>query len=145
LARQLAHIGYRSPKALTEKFDRKVSGSGRFDVLSYLDHQGEKFCGRFDANSYIRLTECMNSHDIGRGRDGAASALKTLQLPILVLSISSDQLYPVEEQVFIAQHTRKAKHVVINTSEGHDGFLIEADVVNQHIEKFLKKIPQAIK
>ncbi len=145
LARQLAHVGYRSPQAFCEKFDRKISGSGRFDVLSYLDHQGEKFCARFDANSYIRLTECMNTHDVGRGRDTAASALKSMSLPILLLSFSSDQLYPVHEQAFIAQHARKAKQIIINTAEGHDGFLIEAENLNQHIEKFLKKIPQAIK
>ncbi len=145
LARQLAHVGYRSPQALAEKFDRKISGTGRFDVLSYLDHQGEKFCARFDANSYVRLTECMNTHDVGRGRESTESALRSLQLPILVISLSSDRLYPVEEQAFIAQHARKAKHVTIDTEEGHDGFLVEADTVNQYIEKFLKKVPQAIK
>ena len=75
LARRIAHVTYRSEHELAERFGRHpqgeeqpLGGGGRFAVESYLDHHADKLARRFDANSYLVLTEAMNSHDIGRGR-----------------------------------------------------------------------------
>ncbi len=77
IARSIAHVTYRSELELAERFGREaqaeeqpLGGGGRYAVESYLDHHKDKLAGRFDANSYLVLTEAMNSHDVGRGRGG---------------------------------------------------------------------------
>ncbi len=143
LARQMAFIGYRSPACFDSRFglDRdseKTPADQRHEVIGYLAYQGEKFVRRFDANSYIRLTECMNAHDVGRGRGGVTAALQTLSQPCLVISIDSDHLYPVQEQVVLAQHLPNAQHLIVASLHGHDGFLLEGQTVNRHIADFLR-------
>lgn len=70
IARRIAHLTYRTEAEMDIRFGRQLQGdeTGRFAVESYLDHQAEKLAKRFDANTYIALTEAMNSHDIGRDR-----------------------------------------------------------------------------
>lgn len=137
LARQLAFLTYRCDAELRERFGRRAGQFRSFAVLDYLDHQGDKFVRRFDANSYIRLTECMNSHDIGRDRGGIVAALQCLQQPTLVISLDSDQLYPVAEQREIARHLPNAQHVIIASAHGHDGFLTETAAVAAALTPFL--------
>ena len=83
VARQIAHIHYRSERAFAHKFGRRLlepldaagtfSLDQRFDVEGYLDYQGVKLVDRFDANSYLRLNKAMDLHDLGRGRGGVAA------------------------------------------------------------------------
>ncbi len=82
IARRIAHITYRSAAELDVRFGRAaqpgeepLGGHGRYAVESYLDHQAERLRGRFDANSYLVLTEAMNSHDIGRTEAGWPAGL----------------------------------------------------------------------
>ena len=69
IARRIAHLTYRTESEMDVRFGRELQGdeTGRYAVESYLDHQAEKLAKRFDANTYIALTEAMNSHDVGRG------------------------------------------------------------------------------
>ncbi|MDO9397650.1 MAG: homoserine O-acetyltransferase [Herbiconiux sp.] len=148
LARRMALLNYRSPSELNERFQRSwqsgldpLGGGGRFAVESYLDFHGNKFTRRFDANSYITLVEAMNSHDLGRGRGSVAAALESVTATALVLGIDSDRLFPVEDQEVIARHlpaTLDGRHpVVIRSRFGHDGFLIEFDVVGREVARLL--------
>ncbi|NQD37804.1 homoserine O-acetyltransferase [Permianibacter sp. IMCC34836] len=141
LARELAFLTYRCDSELRARFGRHSGEHKNFAVLDYLDYQGDKFVQRFDANSYIRLTECMNSHDIGRDRGGVAAALQTLHQPTLVISLDTDQLYPVAEQREIARHLPNAQHVIIASRHGHDGFLTETDAVANALIPFLAAQP----
>lgn len=148
LARRMALLNYRSPTELNDRFTRSwqseispLGAGGRFAVESYLDFHGNKFTRRFDANSYITLVQAMNSHDVGRGRGGAEAALSAVTARALVLGITSDRLFPLEGQVFIAQHLRRnitgSDAVVIESGFGHDGFLIESDLVGRELRRLL--------
>jgi homoserine O-acetyltransferase len=149
LARRMALLNYRSPTELNERFERTwqsgvspLGGGGRFAVESYLDFHGNKFTRRFDANSYITLVEAMNSHDIGRERGGAAKALKKLKVPTLVVGIDSDRLFPISGQRFIAEHLGGeligGELRVIQSEYGHDGFLIEHEIVGPLLTELLQ-------
>ena len=148
LARRMALLNYRSPTELNTRFQRSwqssinpLGDSGKFAVESYLDFHGNKFARRFDANSYIVLVEAMNSHDIGRDRGGIANALSAVTAKSLVVGIDSDRLFPVEGQMQIARHLHRnidgGNPVVIHSDFGHDGFLIEEDIVGRELLRLL--------
>ncbi len=148
LARRMALLNYRSPTELNDRFQRSwqsgispLGGGGRYAVESYLDFHGNKFTRRFDANSYVTLVNAMNSHDIGRGRGGVAKALSGVTAKALVLGIDTDRLFPVEHQKLIASLLPSTiddgEAVVITSPFGHDGFLIEDDVVGGHLRRLL--------
>ena len=148
LARRMALLNYRSPSELNERFERgwqsrisPLGSGGRFAVESYLDFHGNKFTRRFDANSYIVLVEAMNSHDVSRGRGSLAEALGAIEARTLVVGIDSDRLFPVEGQRRIASHLRNGldgiEPVVLSSSYGHDGFLIENDAVGAQLGRIL--------
>uniref|UniRef100_A0A7S2CAL4 AB hydrolase-1 domain-containing protein n=2 Tax=Octactis speculum TaxID=3111310 RepID=A0A7S2CAL4_9STRA len=137
IARQIAMIAYRSPVAYRNKFGRERTTDGRFQVASYLEYQGRKFLSRFDPTSYYAITEQMDTHDVGRGRGGIEAALSSLSQRILIMGISSDVLYPLEEQQELARLIPNAGFFEIVTDEGHDGFLLEYDQVGSAISTFI--------
>jgi homoserine O-acetyltransferase len=148
LARRMALLNYRSPSELNDRFQRSWQGEasplgdgGRYAVESYLDFHGNKFTRRFDANSYITLVGAMNSHDIGRDRGGAIEALKRVTARALVVGIDSDRLFPLANQQFIAQHLATNidgdEAIVIESEFGHDGFLIEDEIVGRELARLL--------
>jgi homoserine O-acetyltransferase len=148
LARRMALLNYRSPHELNERFERTwqsgkspLGDGGRFAVESYLDFHGNKFTRRFDANSYITLVNAMNSHDVGRDRDGVEKALKQIKAKSLVVGISTDRLFPLSGQQVIAEYIGGelvgGKLHVIDSEFGHDGFLIEMDIVGPLLEQLL--------
>ena len=148
LARRMALLNYRSPSELNDRFQRSwqsgidpLGGGGRFAVESYLDFHGNKFTRRFDANTYVTLLEAMNSHDLGRGRGGIEAALAGVRAKALVVGIDSDRLFPVADQELIARHLPATldgdRPVVIESKFGHDGFLIEFDLVGREIARLL--------
>ncbi|CEL52311.1 homoserine O-acetyltransferase [Rhizoctonia solani AG-1 IB] len=118
-----------------------------FTAQSYLRYQGDKFNSRFDANCYIHITRKLDTHDLGRGRgkddeaenDTLISALSQLPRGALVIGIESDGLFMPSEQREIAAHIPEAQLVLIPSPDGHDGFLLEFEVINEHIVDFLKK------
>ncbi|MEO7795616.1 MAG: homoserine O-acetyltransferase, partial [Thermoanaerobaculia bacterium] len=101
LARSIAMTSYRSRPGFEQRFGRDRRGD-RFEVTRYLEHQGKKLVDRFDANSYLALLGAMDSHDLARGRGSLENVLRALDLPVLVLSSTTDVLYPVEEQLELA-------------------------------------------
>lgn len=140
LARQLGHISYRSPAELEQRFGRQRREDGHFQVLSYLDHQGAKLVRRFDAVSYLRLTEAMNAFDAAEGA-GPAEALSAITQPALVLSLDSDQLYPPSEQEALAQALPRGRLLRVDTLYGHDGFLVESARIDPLLVAFRDEAP----
>ena len=148
LARRMALLNYRSPTELNNRFARAwqsdispLGRRGRFAVESYLDFHGNRFIRRFDANSYIALLEAMNSHDVGRDRGDVTAALASIVVPTLVVGIDGDRLFPIDEQQQIARHApgnvNGTSAVIISSPFGHDGFLIESELVGAHIGRLL--------
>lgn len=138
IARRIAHTTYRSSLELDVRFGRAaqqdeepLGGGGRYAVESYLDHHAAKLARRFDANSYLVLTEAMNSHDVGRGRGGVGAALAQVRAHVTVAGVDSDRLYPLRESQQIAALVPSARLVTIRSDHGHDGFLIEVDQVGR--------------
>ncbi len=140
IARRIAHLTYRTASELEDRFGhRKQPGHQElFAVQSYLDHHAEKLAGRFDAGSYVSLTDAMNTHDVGRGRGGVAAALASVRVPLVVGGIDTDRLYPIGSQAEIAEAVPTCAGLDVVTSPyGHDGFLIEADGVGVLVRRTL--------
>lgn len=139
-ARMMAMITYRAPADYEKKFSRRLQdNSDQFQVESYLDYQGQKLANRFDALSYIILTEAMDSHDVSRGRGTFEEVLGRVQIPIKVVGIDTDHLYPVHEQKELAKLLNDAEYKEIKSSYGHDAFLIEFEQINDIINPFIKE------
>ncbi|KAI8977355.1 homoserine O-acetyltransferase [Mycotypha africana] len=112
-----------------------------FSAQSYLRYQGNKFINRFDANCYIALTRKMDSHDLSRGRDEDYHAiLASIDQPALVIGIESDGLFTISEQYELAEGMADTEMIVIQSPDGHDGFLLEFDQINRHILTFIKRV-----
>ena len=149
VARRIAHATYRSQTELNLRFGRKaqvgeqpLAGRGRYAVESYLDHQADKLVRRFDAGSYVVLTEAMNTHDVGRARGGTAAALARVTACTAVAAIDSDRLYPVELGREIAEEIPGALPLrVVASPYGHDGFLIETGAVAGLLADLLEAAP----
>jgi len=153
VARQIAMFSYRSHEAYESKFGRRVvvddvkkkkddNDQGqevRYDVEKYLHYQGKKFLTRFDALSYIKCTRQMDSHDVGRGRGGIKRALSRMKMPSLVISVSSDALYPPSEQKKLHKLLPNSEYFMVKSSNGHDGFLLDHEVIMPVALNFLQK------
>ncbi|MDP0396488.1 homoserine O-acetyltransferase MetX [Tsukamurella strandjordii] len=136
IARRIAHLTYRTEIELDSRFANHPQGEedplsgGRYAVTSYLDHQASKLVQRFDAGSYVVLSEVLNHHDVGRGRGGVEAALRGCPVPTVVGGIDSDRLYPLRLQQEIADLLPGCEGLrVVHSRDGHDGFLTERDAV----------------
>jgi homoserine O-acetyltransferase/O-succinyltransferase len=146
IARMIAHATYRSEGELASRFGRAFQAGedplgrgGRFAVESYLEHHGEKLARRFDANTYVRLTEAILSHDVGRDRGGVERALGTIDIPALVIAVDSDRLYPVANAELLDDNLRGSQGVkIVHSDVGHDGFLVDSEQVNAHVRAFVE-------
>jgi homoserine O-acetyltransferase len=134
LARGIGQISYRTEAEFDHRFGRRPQGEedpssgGRYAVESYLEYQGDKLARRFDPNSYLVLSEAMNSHDVGRGRGGVTAALARVTAEVEVAGIDTDRLYPLALQRDLANLLPGRRPCSVITSEfGHDGFLLEVD------------------
>ena len=144
IARRFAHLTYRGEVELDNRFandgqsEEDPSNGGRYAVQSYLEHQGDKILARFDAGSYVILTETLNSHDVGRGRGGVDKALRRCPVPAVVGGITSDRLYPLRLQQELAELLPGCAELqVVDSRCGHDGFLVETEAVGELIRKTL--------
>jgi homoserine O-acetyltransferase len=136
VARRIAHLTYRSALELDARFGARVQEDGRYAVASYLDHHADKLVGRFDAGSYVVLTEAMNSWDVGRGRGGVEAALARITARTVVAGIDSDRLYPPAQQRRVAEALGVPLRL-IRSPYGHDGFLVEAAAVGALVSELL--------
>jgi len=141
LARQIAMVSYRTAQGYSNKFGReRDEKSDQFQVRRYLEYQGTKFLDRFDAVTYVKLTEQMDTHDVGRGRGGAEAALASISAQTLVMGMDSDILYPLADQKALHDRIHNADFQTIVTAEGHDGFLLEYDQVGSAVGAHLEAL-----
>ncbi|MBS1562948.1 MAG: homoserine O-acetyltransferase [Bacteroidetes bacterium] len=116
-----------------------------YRASSYINYQGEKLVRRFNAYSYWLLTKSMDSHHLGRGRGGNAyKVLQELPQKTLIIGVTSDILCPLEEQQFLAQQIPNATLVEIDSTYGHDGFMVESEKISYHLSHWLHMAPSHI-
>lgn len=136
-ARAMALLSYRHYDTYTHtQAEEDPNKIDNFKASSYQNYQGEKLINRFNAYAYFSLTKTMDSHHVGRHRGSAPQALAGIKARTLVVGISSDVLFPVCEQQYLARHIPDAVFVEIDSFYGHDGFLIETEKLTQLIESF---------
>jgi homoserine O-acetyltransferase len=149
VARMIGHITYLSEPSLERKFGRAYQeGSGpaytlarEFAIESYLEYQGASFNARFDANSYLYITKAMDYWDLPARYGSLDAALARSQSAFLLISFTSDWLYPTSESATIAAALHRlglpVTHVEITSSAGHDAFLVDDEAQAPLIEEFL--------
>ena len=154
IARMLGHITYLSRESMMKKFDatrnqgRNIDSKfeTKFSVGSYLAHQGDKFVERFDANSYITITMANNNFELGSTPEELKKALRKSMCRWLILSFSSDWLFPPFLSRKIAEAllalNKRVNYCDIPSDCGHDAFLLENDfhLYGEMIRAFLKNV-----
>lgn len=135
-ARMMAMCSYRAPAGMELRFGREVRDDGRFQCVSWLEHHGRALVERFDANSYLALTRTMDRHDLGAGRGGWREVAASLEIPVLVVGITSDVLYPPEEVAVLADALPHGELAWIESPHGHDAFLIDTDRLDELVRGF---------
>jgi homoserine O-acetyltransferase len=137
VARMVGHITYMSDDSMREKFGRRLRGKEAFgfgfdvdfEVESYLRYRGSQFVTRFDANSYLYITKAMDYFDLTSGNGSIAAALEPARARFLVISFSSDWLYPSyqsQEMVrALRSRNRDVAYVELQSNYGHDSFLVD--------------------
>lgn len=143
-ARMIAMISYRSYANFESRFARRNSEEG-YEAQSYLQHQGKKLVDRFDANSYLRLMDAMDSHDLARGRGERTEVLSSLTTPVLTVGISSDVLFPPAEVRDLAHSLPHGRYATLHASQGHDAFLIETGSLGQIINGFSEELRSGLR
>ena len=140
VARSIALISYRGGAAYnaTQPDENPAEASFTRRAHSYQQYQGEKLRRRFNAMSYYRLSEAVDSHNIARGRGSIAEALSRIEARALVVAISSDILFPPEAHTPLREHIRDVEYHLIESEFGHDGFLVEHEKINTIIQNFIK-------
>ncbi|HEU4383289.1 MAG TPA: homoserine O-acetyltransferase [Anaeromyxobacteraceae bacterium] len=139
-ARMMAMCTYRSRESFEERFGRRPQTADLFAVESYLRYQGQQLVDRFDAATYVGLTQAMDRHDVARGRGDHEEVLRGLKAPALVVSIPTDVLYfPAEQEelVRLIPHARLAR---LESPHGHDAFLIEVEALSAMVAAFRSEV-----
>lgn len=150
VARMIGHVTYMSDKSMAEKFGRAkkaVEGpfkfTADFEVEGYLHYRGDSFVRRFDANSYLYITKAMDNFDASKGRPLPA-ALRGVAAKVLVISFKSDWLYPAYQSKEIVKACKLAgietTYCEVDSSYGHDAFLLEVEEESHLLRHFLKKV-----
>lgn len=134
-ARAIAMTVYRTPLLYNVKQQPADERITEFPAEAYQRYQGEKLARRFSANAYYALTRSMDSHDLGRGRGGAGSALRSIRAHTLAIGIDSDLLFPEHEQQFIADMVPRAQYRRISSAAGHDAFLIYPERISTILQE----------
>ena len=156
IARQIGHVMYLSKSSMERKFGRRAAGRDAVrsfppdpaadffpyrDVSSYLDYQASSFVERFDANSYLYLTQAMDNYDLSQGFDGDAAALAAFDGEALVMSFTADWHFTTAQAESLAESMREADvtlaHHVVESDHGHDAFLVEPANVGPPLSDFL--------
>lgn len=159
LARMLAHITYLSDESIESKFSRRLQDGDKlsydmmrqieFQVESYLHYQGKRFIERFDANSYLYLTRAMDYFDLADTHGSIAKALSRTNARFLVTSYTSDWLFPTSQSKELVRAMIEARrHVTfleLDSSYGHDAFLIEFEWLEKLVRPFLEQTQQAVR
>jgi len=148
VARMVGHITYMSDESMREKFGRRfrngqsgMSEESVFEVESYLRYRGSQFVNRFDANSYLYITKAMDYFDLTAGNGSVAAALERAQCRFLVISFSSDWLYPSYQSQELVRalrsRNRDVAYVELQSNYGHDSFLVDVAEQTELVGGFL--------
>ena len=136
-ARAMALISYRNYATYNKLQQDLTDEIGNYRVKTYQQYQGLKLSRRFSALSYLSILHSMDSHNVGRNRGGIQNALGLVRCKTLVIGIESDNLYPVNEQIELANYIPNSTLKIIESPYGHDGFLIESEQIEAVICRFL--------
>ena len=150
-ARMVGHITYMSDESMAEKFGRRFREStskqkfaADFEVAGYLQYKGDNFVKRFDANSYLYITRAIDLYDLGGDKELPAALAPARHAPFLVLAFKSDWLYPAAQSRELVRGCKLAgidvTYCEINSTYGHDAFLLEVDEETHLISHFLRKV-----
>ena len=151
VARMVGHITYMSDQSMREKFGRRFRDRDKpgfdfsvdFEVESYLRYRGHQFVDRFDANSYLYITKAMDYYDLGQGYASPGAALERARARFLVISFTSDWLYPTYQSLEIVNSLRSRNRDVafceLPSNYGHDAFLVEVKEQAEMVRGFLSQ------
>ena len=152
MARMIGHITYMSDRSMADKFGRRMqpgsAGNQKFaadfEVANYLQHKGDDFVKRFDANSYLYITKAIDMFDLAGEAQLADVLIAARQLQFLIISFKSDWLYPAYHSRELVKGCKLAgidvTYCEINSTYGHDAFLLETDEETMLISNFLRKL-----
>ena len=142
-ARSIALLSYRYYNGydITQPRDKSFVALGNevmYAADNYQRYQGLKLVNRFNAICYYRLSQSMDSHDVGKNRGGVEKALRKITAKSLVIGITSDVLYPITEQEYLQKTIRGAELLSISSDFGHDGFLLEYEKIEIALKRFIE-------
>ena len=149
IARMIGHITYLSEESMHKKFARRFQDKDSpnfdfgidFEVESYLEHQGQTFVDRFDANSYLYITKAVDYFDIAQKYGSLEKAFKDTKSKFLIITFSSDWLFPSSQSKELVsalmQNKKDVSYCEIQSPYGHDAFLLEYEKQTRIIKSFL--------
>ena len=149
IARMVGHITYMSDESMRQKFGRRLRDKDAFgfdfevdfEVESYLRYRGAQFVDRFDANSYLFITKAMDYFDVTQGRGALPTVFENASTRFLVVSFTSDWLYPTYQSQEIVRalrsRNREVAFVELESNYGHDAFLVEIKEEAEIVRGFL--------
>jgi len=138
VARGIALLSYRNYHTYQiSQQETNIEKTVQYKSESYQQYQGKKLVQRFNAFSYYFLSKAMDAHHVGRSRTSAIAALQKIKAKTLVVSISSDLLFPPHEQQLVAENISGSVHTIIDSDYGHDGFLLEFEKIGNVIRDFI--------
>jgi len=156
VARMVGHITYMSDESMREKFGRRFRGKDQpgfdfgvdFEVESYLRYRGSQFVDRFDANSYLYITKAMDYFDLAAGYPSLAASLERATAKFLVISFTSDWLYPSYQSLEIVNalrgRNRDVAYCELPSNYGHDAFLVEVGEQTEIVRGFLARVAREV-
>jgi homoserine O-acetyltransferase len=141
VARMVGHITYMSDQSMREKFGRRLRDQNQFEVESYLRYRGSQFVDRFDANSYLYITKAMDYFDLASGRPSLGAAFENVKSRFLVISFTSDWLYPSYQSLEVVRALRgrncDVAYCELPSNYGHDAFLVNIAEQTELVRGFL--------
>ncbi|MDO8726060.1 MAG: homoserine O-acetyltransferase [Candidatus Methanoperedens sp.] len=150
VARMIGHITYMSDTSMSEKFGRRIKDGkiqsrfgAEFEVERYLHYHGDNFVKRFDANSYLYITKALDYFDLSNGKT-LFEVFKGIRAKFLIMAFKSDWLYPTYQSKEILKICKQAEieatYCEINSTYGHDAFLLEIEEETHLVKHFLKRV-----
>lgn len=148
VARMIGHITFMSYQSMEAKFSRRLKKERLnfnfdpdFEVEGYLHYRGSNFVKRFDANSYLYLTKALDYFDLSG--DKLIPQGSKIDTRFLVISFESDWLYPSSQSQDLVRLLKRrqvdATYCELNSTYGHDAFLVEVEEQTTLIRHFLDK------
>lgn len=149
VARMVGHITYMSDESMRQKFGRRQhEDQGIFEVESYLRYRGSQFVDRFDANSYLYITKAMDLFDLAAGQQSLTAVLERSKTKFLVISFTSDWLYPSYQSQEVVSALRRRNqdvaYIELTSKYGHDAFLVEVEEQSELVKGFLLRVTKGV-